>query len=268
MTTQGWENEIAGWAGWMRAAGRPPSTINLRAYHVRRVGEAHPGRSPWELTVDDLAAWLGSHDWSPETRRSYRASLRTFFGWGHVTGRVAGNPAALLPTVGLPAGKPRPAPDVVYRQALLAAAPRERLMLRLGANVGLRRGEICRVRGDDVELEPAGWSLRVVGKGGRVRIVPLLDDIAAELQAHSGWVFPGNDGGHLSAAYVGKRMSRLLGPGWTAHTLRHLFAAKAYAHERDIRACQELLGHASVVTTQRYTPVPAGALRAAVQAAA
>lgn len=269
MTSSGWDVELAAWTGWLRCAGRPETTIYLRTYHIRRVGLAFPDSHPRQLTIDDLAGWLGSHDWQPETRRSYRASLRTFFGWAHLTGRIEANPAALLPTVKLPQGRPRPAPEVIYRAALERATSRERLMLRLGAHAGLRRDEISRVAREDVELDLCGWSLRVVGKGGRVRIVPLLDDLAGELLGRpAGFAFPGQVDGHLSAAYVGKRMSRLLGPGWTAHTLRHLFAAKAYAHERDLRACQELLGHASVVTTQRYTPVPAGALRAAVQAAA
>lgn len=267
MTTSHWEPEIKAWVGWLRAAGRPPTTIYLRTYHIRRIGLVFPTRSPWALTVEDLAGWLGVHDWSPETRRSYRASLRAFFGWGLITGRVVGNPAALLPVVKLPVGKPRPAPELVYRAALLRADDRERLMLRLAAMAGLRRGEISRVRGDDVEADLIGWSLRVVGKGSAVRLVPLLDELAADLAGFSGWVFPGQDDGHLSAAHVGKLMSRLLGPGWTAHGLRHRFAARAYEPERDIRAVQMLLGHASVVTTQRYTPVPAGALRAAVLAA-
>lgn len=267
VATTGWDETITAWLGWLRAGGRPATTIYLRDYQIRRVALAFPG-GPWVLSVDDLAGWLGSHDWAPETRRSYRAALRTFYGWGHVTGRMPVNPAGLLPTVRPPAGRPRPAPEVTYRTALVGATPREGLMLRLGANAGLRRGEICRVRGDDVEADLSGWSLRVVGKGGRVRLVPLLDDLAGELLTYSGWVFPGQVDGHLSPAYVGKLMSRLLGPGWTAHGLRHRFAARAYEPERDIRAVQELLGHASVVTTQRYTPVPAGALRAAVQAAA
>ena len=70
------------------------------------------------------------------------------------------------------------------------------------------------------------------------------------------------------APYVGKLMSRALMAGWSAHSLRHRFAGLAYSVERDIRAVQELLGHASVRTTQIYTPVPSGALRTAVRGAA
>ncbi|WP_022899139.1 tyrosine-type recombinase/integrase, partial [Humibacter albus] len=80
-------------------------------------------------------------------------------------------------------------------------------------------------------------------------------------------LFPGRVDGHLSAAYVSKLISRALPEGVTAHPLRHRFASRAYAAERDIRAVQELLGHASVATTQIYTAVPDAALRRAALAA-
>lgn len=72
----------------------------------------------------------------------------------------------------------------------------------------------------------------------------------------------------LSPAYVSKLISRALPAGVTAHMLRHRFASAAYRGERDIRTVQELLGHSNVATTQVYTAVPDGALRAAVEAAA
>jgi site-specific recombinase XerD len=81
-------------------------------------------------------------------------------------------------------------------------------------------------------------------------------------------VFPGQVNGHLTSGYVSKLVSDALPPGWTAHTLRHRFASVAYSADRDIRAVQELLGHASVATTQIYTAIPKDALRRAVNAAA
>ncbi len=267
--TPGWPVEIAAWTTWLRAAGRPPTTIYLRTYQLRRFAAAYPQCHPWQLTVDELASWLGSFDWKPETRRSYRASLRTFYDWAHITGRIAVNPARLLPTIKLPKPKPRPAPDAAYEAALEQAGPREWMMLRLAGNAGMRRAEIAQAHSDDLWQDLTGHSIRIVGKGGRVRNVPLLDDIAAELLTWpAGYLFPGAIDGHLSPAHVGKVVSRLLPPGWTAHNLRHRFGARTFAAERDIRAVQELLGHANLNTTQIYTPVPDGALRAAVQAAA
>lgn len=63
---------------------------------------------------------------------------------------------------------------------------------------------------------------------------------------------------------VGKVLARLLGQGWSAHTLRHAAASRWYAVERDLRAVQELLGHSKPETTARYTAVPGDARRAAV----
>ncbi|MCF8605174.1 tyrosine-type recombinase/integrase [Gordonia sp. HY442] len=142
-------------------------------------------------------------------------------------------------------------------------------MVSLAAFAGLRRGEIATTRGDQLADDYDGPVLRVLGKGGRTRLVPLDAGIAAQIAARGqGWTFPGQIDGHLSPAHVGKIVSRLMPGDWTAHTLRHRFASAAYSDARDIRAVQELLGHASVRTTQIYTAVPDGARRAAVAAAA
>lgn len=264
-----WAEAIAGWERWQRAGHRPESTIKLRTYHLRRFSVAHSDRSPWELTLADLSDWLGSHSWGAETRRSYRASLRTFYGWAVLADLIAASPAALLPAIRPPRSRPRPAPEEALREALAAGDERSRLMVMLAAYVGLRRGEVARVHTRDVEEDLDGWTLRVTGKGGHVRRVPLTPAVALTLRSrHTGWVFPGHIDGHLSPAYVGKIVSGLLPDGWTTHTLRHRFATRAYAHGRDLVTVQELLGHARIETTRIYTEAPAGSLRAAVMAAA
>lgn len=253
----------------MRAAHRPHTTIKLRGYQLRRFARGHADRQPWRLTLADLADWLGGHDWSAETRRSYRASLRTFYGWAELAGHVERSPAALLPAIRPPRSRPRPAPEEALRQALAAGTDRERLMVMLAAYVGLRRGEVARVHTRDVEEDLEGWSLRITGKGGHVRRVPLTPAVALALRAlPAGWAFPGAIDGHLSPEYVGKLVSRLLPDGWTTHTLRHRFATRCYALNRDLVTVQELLGHARIETTRIYTEAPVGALRAAVMAAA
>lgn len=261
---------IQAWTTWMLAAGRPPTTIGLRTYHVRRVMN-EIGTSPWDLTTEELVEYLASKTWSPETRRSYRASLRGFYSWAQATGRRVDNPAALIPPIKLPRGLPRPAPEVIYRQALLDADERVRLMIQLAAICGLRRGEIASSRRQDVAPDLVGYSLRVRGKGGHVRNVPLPDDLARELlELPHGWLFPSSAraGAHLTPHHVGKLVSAVLPEGWTCHTLRHRCATIAYASTRDLRAVQELLGHAKPETTARYTQVPVDAVRRAVSAAA
>lgn len=266
----GWQECIEPWAAWLRSAGKPETTLYLRLYHLRRFAVAHDHIEPLAITLDDLTGWLGGHrGWSAETRRSYRASLRQFYGWAHVTGRSDVDPSRLLPAITPPRGRPRPTPESVYRLAVRRADDRVELMVLLASQAGLRRGEIARAHTGDLVDDAHGYSLRVTGKGGTVRLVPLLDELAERLlKAPAGHLFPGQIDGHLSPSYVGKLVSRILGPGWTAHTLRHRFASRAYAAERDLRAVQELLGHAKPETTARYTAIPDGALRAAVRAAA
>jgi integrase len=259
-----WRAEIESFADWLISAGRPPTTTFLRTYQVRRFALAFPSADPWSLTVDDATEWAAAFNWRAETRRSYRAGVMAFYKWGTVTGRVKLNPMAALPTVAVPGGVPKPAPELTIRMALAAADRRTRAMILLGACCGLRRAEIASAHSDNLVM----GQLRVLGKGSRTRVIPLSDVVIQALAGlPKGFYFPGNANGHLSAPYVGKLLSRALGEGWTGHTLRHRFASVAYTADRDLRAIQTLLGHSDPQTTARYTAVPDGALRAAVHAA-
>lgn len=264
--TETWRTALTAWETYMRAAGRPPTTIYLRTYQVRRLAAEHPRLGPWTITFDDLVTWLGRHDWAIETRRAYRASTRAFYTWATLAGHIDASPAALLPPISPPRGRPRPAPERALTEALAHATTRERLMVMLGAYAGLRRAEIARVHSRDlVEDLHDGWSLRVAGKGGHVRVVPLNGVLAAELRKlPAGWAFPSPEGGPLTPAHVGKLIARRLPGGWTTHTLRHRFATVLRAREVQLDVIQELLGHARMETTRIYSEVPAQALRAAV----
>lgn len=263
-----WAAPLGKYMSWLRAGGRSEKTVKQRSYQIRRFARS-TGTAPFQVTTEELTDYLGSHAWGADAKRSHRAGLVSFYTWAHASGRIGHNPARLLPTVKTTAGKPRPAPEAALVEGLANANDRIRLILCLAAYAGLRCDEISRVHGRDMEADLLGWSLRVRGKGARVRIVPLTEHLAVLLRPISGYAFEGLIDGHLSGAYVSKLASRALPEGWTAHTLRHRFASTTYAlGGRDIRVVQELLGHASVATTQIYTAVPDGALRNAVQAAA
>ena len=209
--------------------------------------------------------------WSANTRRSMLVSIRQFFKWARSTGRRVDDPTDAVPRVSPVIGRPRPCPEAAVHAAIRRSTPRVRLMLALGATAGLRRAEISRVRGDDVRPAIGGPVLAVLGKGDKVREVPITDELAAMIAAEApngGWCFPSPERpGPLTPAHVGKLIARTLPDHWTTHTLRHRFASAAYAADRDIRAVQELLGHASVSTTQIYTAIPDEAARRAVASA-
>lgn len=251
----------------MRAAGRSEQTIGLRTYHLRRLAAWACPVGPWDLSLDDLLRWTGSQDWQPETRRSYRASLRAFWRWGVATERTTRDVAALLPEVPPAKPDPRPAPREAVTAALGEADRRVWLMVRLAHDVGLRRGEVAQVHSGDLSRDLLGWTLHVHGKGSRNRDVPLPDDLARALRdLEPGFAFPGADHGHLSARWVGRLVGRLLPEGVTMHMLRHACATELHDATHDLRAIQELLGHASVATTQRYVAVKPDRIRAMVQA--
>lgn len=160
---------------------------------------------------------------------------------------------------------------------MIAATPRVMLMLRLATEVGLRRCEVARVHTRDLLDGIDGAQLLVHGKGGKDRLLPIADDLAEQLalgaEGHTagaqceGWLFPGDDEGHLSPRWVGRLCGNAMPGVWTMHKLRHRFATKAYRGTRNLRAVQTLLGHASVATTERYTAVDDSELREAMLAA-
>lgn len=261
----GWEVELRGWTREMRAARRRGGTIRLRLTHLRQLARANPEVGPWDLTRDDLIGWMAAGDRSPAYQRSIRSSIVGFYAWGEHAGRIRTSPAATLPSVSVPRGTPRPADDDVIRQALAIAPARTLLMLRLMAECGLRRAETASV--DTRRVEWAG--LRVIGKGGKTRVVPLPRDLRALLeQLPPGPVFPGRDQGHLSPGWVGRLVSGVLPDGVTPHMLRHAAATAWHELGLDLTEIRDLLGHASVATTEVYVAVRSEPARRVVEAAA
>lgn len=135
-------------------------------------------------------------------------------------------------------------------------------MIMLGAEAGLRRGEIAVVSRSDVIDERAGASLIVHGKGRRERTVPLTpaaaDAIARQFSNVSRelpWLFPSKGryaDTHIQPIRVGELINEALPGRWSAHTLRHRFATEAYRSSRDLLLVQTLMGHSKLETTAIY----------------
>lgn len=113
------------------------------------------------------------------------------------------------------------------------------------------------------------YTLRITGKGGKTRPVPIADDLGIKLLAlQPGPIFKGRIDGHISPAYVSKLLSSVLPDGVTGHKLRHRFATDAYRNSgHDLLAVKDLLGHASVATTQGYAASSSDELRRAALSA-
>lgn len=265
----GWQAAVEDHLMHLGAGGATKGTLRLRRHWLTTLARQMDGRGPWDVSTDDLARFLSAPHWMPETRKSARSAIRGFYSWAVDSERAAADPSRRLPSVRIPTSVPKPAPEDVVRLALAAAGPRERLMVLLAATAGLRISEVASVHTANLTARPDGVWLRVKGKGGKTRRVPLSPPLSDALTAApDGWLFPGGDDGHLTAGHVGQLLKRLLGRGYSAHTLRHRFATVAYAADRDVFAVQQLLGHSRPETTMRYTALPDGSLRSGASAAA
>lgn len=269
-----WVDLLLLWLDWLRATDLAEGTIKLRSYQLRRfarfLADEFPQIAPDGVTIDMLTSYLAAPSWSSSTKRSARSALKSFYGWLRLSERISSDPTRHLRRIAARTGSPRPAGEIAVKFASKDSDPRVRLMVKLGSQLGLRCVEISQVHTDDVYQDLVGYSIRVHGKGRKIRVIPIGDELAREILLRDrGYLFPGRVDGHLSAPYVSKLLSRALPEGVTGHMLRHRFAGVAYEGTGyDLRATQELLGHASVATTQIYTPARTDQMRRGILAAA
>lgn len=269
MLTQQWSESLDAWTGWLQLRGLSPETIRVRNEHLRYLANHAGAPSPDTLTRPGVLALFAGKNWSTSHRKTLRESIRSFYRWAVDNQIVADDISDCLPPVKSSTPAPRPATDAIWRELLAKAPPRERLMIRLAGEAGLRRAEVASLHADDLTNDDQGYSLIIRGKDGKQRVVPIFDDLAAVVRsAGSGWVFASREGdGPIAPHTVGVLVSRLMPPGWSMHKLRHRYATRGYSGTGNLRAVQEALGHASVATTQRYTAVSSRDVRSVAEAA-
>lgn len=267
-TPPSWAPLLADYVAWEVASHRPPTTITLRRFQLRRFARVTE-LAPNEVTLRDIVAYMGNPGWSAHYSRSIRTTLRSFFEWARRQGHIETNPAADAPQVTVPIGKPRPASDAAVHAIESVSDQRVRLMGRLGNEVGMRCCEIAKVHTGDVRGGRGEHLLLVHGKGSKERYVPISDALAEHLRGKpAGYIFPGRIDGHLSDGYVSKLLSRAMREHGTGHRLRHRAGTRWLKMSGgNLRVPQELLGHSSVATTQIYTYIDDDELRRATRVA-
>ena len=254
---------------YLISAGQSDSTIHQRMVQLNRLSRFLNGDLA-KATEQDLDRFMATElrAASPNYRKSVRSALRGFYAWATKRGHIAKDPAYQMPSVRIPRPLPRPVPEDILSEAYANASVEVQTMILLGAMGGLRLSEITHLHMADREIDV----LRVKGKGGKYRIIPINHTLAEALDRMEairpfGYYFinPATNS-PWSISYVGKHIRTLLPPKYAAHSLRHRAASVAYGATKDIRAVQELLGHASVATTQLYTAITSDDLKAVADA--
>ena len=275
-----------------------PRTLEAYGFAARRYlafleqhrGEAITLAALGEVTAGEVRAWLahlrqGDKPLSPRSLSQALSAIRTFH---RFLDRRLATPNAGMAMVRGPRvkpGAPRPVSEDQARGMLAEPgldpnredweAARDEAVLTLLYGCGLRISEALSLKRSDAPLPE---SLRITGKGSKTRIVPVLPAVQAAIEAYLAEVpfalgpneplFRAKRGGPLSPRHVQATVQALRGrlglpPSATPHALRHSFATHLLGAGADLRSIQELLGHASLSTTQRYTQVDAAALLSA-----
>lgn len=293
--------EIEEYLTWLRLErGRARSTVeayrrDLRAWaeHLHRLG-----RAVTDVTEDDLVGWVGDlrdGGLAPSTRKRRVVAARNLHRYLAEEGLVAddvGSDVAPPPVArGLPKALTEAEVDALLSRVIGddPVARRDRAILETLYGTGVRISELVSMSLRDLDLHDG--FVRVVGKGDKERVVPVLGAAADALGA---WLSVDGRGAMIparwrrrddeEAVFLNQRGGRLgrqgtwlvvkahaadagLGDRLTPHVLRHSCATHLLDHGADIRAVQELLGHASIATTQVYTKVSTERLVAAWRSA-
>lgn len=279
--------------------GRSPHTVRAYVGDLTALADALERAGVPELSevgINDLRTWLAEQSEAGAARSTIArraAAARTFFRWAVRTGLLEADPALRL----VSPGRGRHLPEVLRADQatglmeLAAVASddadpvhlRDRAALELLYASGVRVGELVGLDVDDLDLDRR--TVQVLGKGSKERTVPFG---APAADALSGWLeqgrpqlvtarsgaalFLGRRGGRVDARQIRAAVHDLLAhlpdaPDLGPHGLRHSAATHLLEGGADLRTVQELLGHASLSTTQIYTHVSVERLRAAYRQA-
>ena len=261
---------------------RNASAHTIKAYRGDLKNFAgHAGSRGWDaidhMVIREFLSRLYEQGLGKTSVARSLAAVRSLYRWLAQQGVVEQNPAALVSTPKLPKKLPR-VPTIEEMNHVLdgqmpevAAFPeRDRLMLELLYGCGIRNSELVGIHLEDIRLSSEAILIR--GKGRKERYVPFGDSVKTALAAYlpvrlqvlaahrknSASLLINRRGGGLTTRSVGRIIKKIavakgLSPEVHPHTLRHAFGTHMLEEGADLRAIQEMLGHARLSTTQRYT---------------
>jgi integrase/recombinase XerC/integrase/recombinase XerD len=298
-STEGtWAGDLAAFDAALRARGMAEKTRRAYGVDLGQLAEwagAHgiDARALDQRMLRRFAGVLSERGASKTTVARKLAAIRTFFRFLVERGEIAANPADLVATPKRDSYLPRvlkPGEVAEMLDRIPASSPlelRDRALFELAYGAGLRAEELVNL--DVTDLDPDAEELRVSGKGSKTRIVPAGEPVwralerylergRPELASRSAAsraepaVFVSKSGRRISTSDVRRRLAvstrrAALDGGVSPHTLRHSFATHLLEGGADLRSIQELLGHASISTTQTYTRVESGRLKRAYKQA-
>ncbi|WP_213816204.1 tyrosine-type recombinase/integrase [Glaciihabitans sp. dw_435] len=270
-----WNDALRDFAAYQYAANLSEKTIKNREETLRQL-ERHCGVPPLEVTIAHLRQMLSRPHHrtggrlQQGTMQAERSYYQTFFKWLVEEGYSTADPSARLMKIKVARRKARPLRvDQIDNMVDSGAYARTRDLITLLAATGLRIGEVVKIRGEDVDR--VAMMLSTTRKGGlehRIALSPALRELV-DRYPMSGWWFPSpyrnklfpDGGGHIlmasASTVVAAAIKRagITDVRLTGHSLRHYFATTLLRMGTDIRVVQELMGHASLATTQLYLEV-------------
>jgi integrase/recombinase XerD len=245
-----------------------------------------------QTAILDYVLYLKAQSYAEATVARKVAAVKSFFAFLQAEGKLKNNPAETLasPKVGKSLPKPLSPQEIdeLLEQPARRNTPeakRDRAMLELMYATGLRVTELVSLDVQNIRLDSETPHVRVVGKGNRERQLAILEQPAQEVSEYISFARPRLVGERNEMAlFVNRRGERLTRQGFwlilksyaleaglegrvTPHTLRHSFATHMLRGGADIRAVQEMLGHANISTTQVYTQVSRDHIREAYEKA-
>jgi site-specific recombinase XerD len=208
------------------------------------------------LVTDFLAYLTAGKTYKSTTLHRVISTLSSFYRYLYVHGAVEQNPMA---GIDRPRIKEQELVYLKHSQVLKLLKsiedPRDRLIFRIIYATGVRVSELCGMNVEDIDFED--HTIRVKGKGGKIRVVFVDGDTLAAIGEHAGTrpagpLFSGHHGRNLSPRTVQHLFRKYAPDGITPHKIRHSYASELYKRSRNLRVVQENLGHSSIKTTEIY----------------